>query len=242
MKSQIKIGCCGFPVKREKYFEEFKVVEIQSTFYKLPARLRTVQEWRKNAPPEAEFIIKAWQVITHPSTSPTYRRSGLKILPEKSKNYGFFKPTQEVFEAWEKTRCVAEALEAKIVLFQSPASFSPCEENIKNLQIFFQTITDKKFIFVWEPRGKWEKKQIRNICQELELVHCVDPFKQNSLFGKINYFRLHGKPGYNLRYRYTDDDLIELKKMCDREENYCLFNNLSMFNDAKRFKEILKRG
>ncbi|MBC7189122.1 DUF72 domain-containing protein [Candidatus Aerophobetes bacterium] len=242
MRGQIKIGCCGFPVKREKYFQEFKVVEIQSTFYKLPAKLDTVKKWRKNAPSEAEFIVKAWQVITHPPTSPTYRRAGLKILPEKSKNYGFFRPTEEVFEAWKKTRCVAEALEAKIVLFQSPSSFSSCEENIKNLQVFFQTIKDKKFIFVWEPRGEWGESQIKNICRKLELVHCVDPFKQSSLFGKINYFRLHGKPGYNLRYRYTDDDLIELKKMCDREENYCMFNNLSMFEDAKRFKEILREG
>jgi len=32
----IRIGCCGFPVKREKYASRFRLVEVQKTFYQPP--------------------------------------------------------------------------------------------------------------------------------------------------------------------------------------------------------------
>ncbi|HIC91498.1 MAG TPA: DUF72 domain-containing protein, partial [Syntrophaceae bacterium] len=72
----IKVGCCGFPKAKGIYYQQFKVVEIQQTFYQIP-RVSTVQKWREEAPPDFEFTLKAWQLITHPSQSPTYRR--LKI-------------------------------------------------------------------------------------------------------------------------------------------------------------------
>jgi len=34
--NEIKVGCCGFPKGKKKYFEQFKLVEIQQTFYKPP--------------------------------------------------------------------------------------------------------------------------------------------------------------------------------------------------------------
>jgi len=34
--ARILVGCCGFPVGREKYYKTFKGVEIQQTFYQLP--------------------------------------------------------------------------------------------------------------------------------------------------------------------------------------------------------------
>ncbi|MCP2619421.1 DUF72 domain-containing protein [Candidatus Aminicenantes bacterium AC-335-K20] len=96
----IKIGCCGFPVNRPTYYRNFNVVEIQQTFYQLP-KIETALKWREEAPLDFEFTIKAWQLITHPSTSPTYKR--LKITLQNKENYGFFKPTKEVFSAWKET-------------------------------------------------------------------------------------------------------------------------------------------
>lgn len=132
---------------------------------------------------------------------------------------------------------IAQALKTKVILFQSPKSFEPIFENKENLKKFFEKINRRNYIFVWEPRG-WPEGEIKKICQKLNLVHCVDPFKQESVFGKINYFRLHGKPGYNLRYKYTEKDLRNLKEFCDRKTNYVMFNNLSMKEDAKRFREM----
>ena len=144
----IKVGCCGFPVKRSEYFNKFSVAELQSTFYQLPVKITTVKRWREEAPERAEFVIKAWQLITHPPSSPTYKKLKIK-LSEKKENYGFFKPTEEVFEAWRKTREVAKVLRAKIILFQCPSSFKPKKENIDNMKVFFREIKEKDFFFVW---------------------------------------------------------------------------------------------
>jgi uncharacterized protein YecE (DUF72 family) len=235
----VKVGCCGFPVNKKEYFKKLSLVEVQSTFYEIPAKIETVKKWKKEAPKDFEFTLKAFQVITHDSKSPTYKR--LKRKFGNPKNYGFFKNTKEVFEAWEMTREVAKVLNSRIIIFQCPISFKPEKENIENFRNFFNKIKEKNFIFVWEPRGEWSEDLIKGLCKELNLVHCVDPFKQKSLFGRINYFRLHGKPNYNLRYKYTDEDLKELLKFCDRKENYVLFNNLSMFEDAQKFQKLCQK-
>lgn len=235
----IKVGCCGFPINKKEYFKKFSLVEIQSTFYEIPAKIETAKKWKEEAPRNFEFTLKAFQVITHEAKSPTYKR--LKRKFGNSKNYGFFKNTREVFEAWEMTREIAKALGSKIILFQCPGSFKPERENIENFRNFFKKIRERNFIFVWEPRGNWPEDLIKNLCQELNLVHCVDPFKQKPLFGKINYFRLHGKPDYNLTYKYKERDLKELLEFCDKKENYVLFNNLNMFEDAQKFQKLCQK-
>jgi len=54
----IEIGCCGCPVSRKRYFEQFPVVEIQQTFY-LPPQILLAQKWRREAPKDFEYTIKA---------------------------------------------------------------------------------------------------------------------------------------------------------------------------------------
>lgn len=130
----IKIGCCGFRVAKKKYFKNFDVVEVQQTFYK-PPKLETAVKWHSAAPPEFEFTVKAWQLITHPPSSPTYRKAGIDVADESK--YGYFKPIKEVFDAWEKTAEIADALHANIIIFQCPASFKEDESNIKNMKEFF---------------------------------------------------------------------------------------------------------
>ena len=66
----MKVGCCGFATAQEKYFQAFSCVEIDSSFYQLP-KVETAARWRAAAPPDFEFAIKAWQVITHRATSRT---------------------------------------------------------------------------------------------------------------------------------------------------------------------------
>lgn len=232
-----KIGCCGFPVRRERYFEHFGVVEIQKTFYQPPS-LHTMEKLRAEAPPGFEFTLKAWQLITHEPTSPTYRRLAAPVPDNKRRNYGFFKPTSEVFGAWQTTRSVAEALKAKVIVFQCPASFQPTPENKANMRQFFRAIERCDFQLVWEPRGNWAADEIRELCEELNLVHCVDPFKASPTSGAFRYFRLHGKTGY--RYKYSDDDLQELKSRIEGDSLcYVMFNNVPMFDDALRFMKIL---
>lgn len=167
--------------------------------------------------------------------SPTYKKANLII--KNRENCGFFKPTKEVFEAWEKTSEIAKALDAKIVLFQTPASFKPEKNNISNMRNFFSSISGFKFAF--EHRGDWREDIIKNICEELNLIHCVDPFVSTQLHGDIAYFRLHGIGSY--RYRYTKEDLERLRKLCEvGKPVYCLFNNTYMYENALEFERMMQ--
>lgn len=233
----MKIGCAGFPVGKKRYYERFDVVEIQSTFYD-PPKPSTIQSWRTNSPDDFEFILKAWQLITHPPSSPTYKRLRSPIKEGKKRFYGFFKPTEEVFSAWERIEEIASILRTRIILFQTPQSFTPTQENKRNLRAFFNGIPHSPYKFVWEPRGRWRDEEIEAICKELDLIHGVDPFVRDPVYGEIRYFRLHGKGGYS--YRYTDKELFELKSKIEQDPDvYCIFNNVYMFDDALRLKGIM---
>lgn len=237
-KTDIKIGCCGFAVAQQKYFQSFKLIEIQRTFYQLP-QLKTAEKWCQSAPKDFEFTMKAWQLITHEPRSPTYRRLRDKIDTAKYDRYGSFKPTAEVSEAWYRTASFAQQLGVTIVVFQCPATFRSTEENIKNFRNFFNSIDRKDLAFAWEPRGFWLEDVVRQLCEELQLIHCVDPFKNNPQFGDFQYFRLHGITGYS--YGYTDDDLQILKTRIQKKPTHVLFNNNRMYEDALRFIELIRK-
>jgi uncharacterized protein YecE (DUF72 family) len=198
-----------------------------------------VKKWREEAPFDFEFTLKAWQLITHPPTSPTYRRLKTRIPEDKRDNYGFFRSTREVFGAWEKIDQICQFLRVKIVVFQCPSSFTPTREHKENLREFFGGVEKRDYTFAWEPRGPWREEDITALCEEHDLVHCVDPFKNRPLYGKIRYFRLHGRAGY--RYRYTNEDLDYLKKMYSPDFSfYFVFNNVYMLEDAQRFQAMMK--
>ena len=56
----------------------------------------------------------------------------------------------------------------------------------------------------------------------------------------LRYFRLHGRPAYHYRYRYTDAELSALRDMLSNAwPNRVLFNNDRMADDAKRFIRLL---
>lgn len=235
---QVKVGCCGFSKGRKAYYSEFGLVEVQQTFYKLPA-VDTARKWRQEAPPDFEYTMKAWQLITHPVSSPTYRKAGLKIATDKAKNYGFFTPGDEVFEAWFKTREIAKTLKARVIVFQCPTSFVDSAQNVENMKAFFKRVSREDFIFAWEPRGNWSERTITSLCRELNLIHCVDPFEAKPLYGRVKYFRLHGGPGY--RHQYTEAELKQLLAKISGE-TYILFNNITRHDDALKLLQLLKGG
>ncbi|WP_337287724.1 DUF72 domain-containing protein [Candidatus Methylomirabilis sp.] len=234
---QAKVGTCGFAMGRQEYYKTFPVIEIQQTFYKLP-RVSTGARWRAGAPTGFEFTMKAWQLITHEPSSPTYRRLTKPIPPASKDHYGAFRPTEEVIEAWVRTQAFATALGVSIIVFQCPPSFTPTPEHIANLRTFFTRIDRTGWQAAWEPRGIWTADLIQGLCRELDLIHVVDPLKEPSLHGAIRYYRLHGLTGY--RYVHTDQDLERLKAVCAQDlPTYCLFNNLLMAEDAVRFQALL---
>lgn len=238
MKKGVKIGTCGFGRTREEYVQILKCVEIQHTFYQ-PPMIKTLERWRAEVPTDFEFTLKAWQLITHGSKSPTYKRLKKKLTDAGLADAGYFKPTQTVKEAWETTLACAEALKARTILFQCPASLKPTDENIENIKTFFSGIDRGELNFCWEPRGAdWTDEIVRDICGEFGLWHTVDPFARNTVTPQKCYFRLHGRGGW--RYKYEDGEMEELASMLPENDlSYVFFNNREMLEDARRFEQIV---
>ncbi len=252
--SIIKIGCCGFSVSRRKYYEKYSLVELQNTFYNLPD-IKWFKKIREEAPENFEFTVKAWQIITHPKTSPTWRK--LRVKPGGDlNNYGYLKPTRENLTALEKVVEASEILRARIIVLQTPGTMPFNEDSIKWVEGFFEEalsiISGKNILLGWEPRGEWSRNTgvLEKILSRYGVIHIVDLFKKKpvSIPQNILYSRLHGigEREVNYKYKYSDEDfgkLVEILGEIEFNEAYILFNNIYMFEDGLRFKEyIVKQG
>ena len=229
-----KVGLCGFTIGAAAYFDTFPVVEVQQTFYDPPAPL-TLERWRAQAPPDFEFTMKAWQVITHVGTSRTYRRLKSPFSERQKSEAGGFRVNATVLDAWSTTVACAKRLRATAILFQCPASFRATEENASAMRRFFETIgRPDSTRFLWEPRGPWPDDLISTLCRDLGLVHAVDPFVRPSLTPELIYWRLHGNGSHYAAY--TDAELAQLHAWLEGSgEAYVMFNNIPRTNDSRRF-------
>lgn len=242
----LKLGCCGWSFFQPKQFYGpkwknnlesvlqayatlFDIVEVNSTFYKLP-KVSTAERWRDQAlqvNKNFEFVVKAFKGITH-----------------------LQKFSDDSFELFEKVKTIARALEAKTILFQTPASFKPTEQNINKLKHFFKNIDRERFKIALELRwaNTWNKDVVTKLFRDLKIEQCIDCLRQNFSYNKkFYYYRLHGlgSPMYN--YRFSGEELkkirnIVLEKLENKKICYIFFNNYRMYEDALRFKELIQKS
>ena len=242
MADGVRIGLCGFSMAFEDYVREYRLVEVQQTFYE-PPREGTMRRWRALAPTDFEFTIKAWQLVTHDGSSPTYRRLRSPLSDTDRAAAGGFRASPIVLRAWERTLECAAILRATAILLQCPASFRPTEDNIDRLRAFFGTVQRPSGLrMLWEPRGPWPADVVATLCRDLDLVHVVDPFVSTTVTPEQTYLRLHGITG--ARHVYTDVELDQLAGMLHEAPDqpaYVLFNNLPRVQDARRFRATLER-
>ncbi|MEM3437475.1 MAG: DUF72 domain-containing protein [Nitrososphaerales archaeon] len=246
---EIITGCCGNAgLSLKCYSENFKAIEIQSTFYKLPS-VKTVENWRQQVKRDFIFNVKAFQGITHPISSPTWRKAGSQKPIEKVENYGHLKPNDQNFKCWTNTVKICKALNARVCIIQLPPSFVCNEENAKNIVEFFKNV-ERPFTIAIEVRHRsWydHKEMLKQSLKKIEAIHIVDPLTRSPfLKGEIGYYRLHGlSKKLDYRYQYRDEDLLKLLREIKRigcQESFVMFNNLSMREDAIRFKGLVKDG
>jgi uncharacterized protein YecE (DUF72 family) len=213
----------------KRYFENYRLVELNSTFYEYP-KLETVEGWREKAPGDFEFTVKAHQDISH--------KAKMKL-------------DETCIKAFEKMKEICRTLNAKILLIQTPSSFRP--DKLGEAEKFFANINREDLTLVWETRGpEWEKPEVveklRQVLSRLNVVHVTDPFRVLPAYtGQIAYFRLHGLGEELYYYQYTDEELRRLSEIAKNFEAegktvYVLFNNLSMFEDGLRFMHYLSSG
>ncbi len=270
MLDAVEIGTCGYrwydpgeewaethESKLEAYAADpaFDLVELNTTFYSLP-QVSTAKRWRREADAgdaSFEFAVKGWQALTHEWSSPTWNgeREAVEDDPDLDADaVGALAPTDTVREAWARTTARADALDASVILLQTPPGFGATDEHEANLrELLGDGIDRSDYTVAWEPRGTWHDHpdRVRELCDDLGLVHVVDPLRDDPVSAHPTaYLRLHGRneDRYDYAYDYSTADLRELRAavadlLDDHEGVYVLFNNDAMVENARTFRELL---
>jgi uncharacterized protein YecE (DUF72 family) len=242
MALEIIVGCCGQGgLSVHDYRSKFRAMEVQYTFYRLP-RSDTPSKWVEAFGPSFTFTMKAYQGLTHPFDSPTWRR--YKHPEGDPERFGGLKPTEENYALWEKVLAVSKKLGSRFIVFQLPPSYVKNAENLGNLVAFFGSIDRPVKIGVELRSPSWfeQPREIAPIFYKLDLVDVFDPFRREPiLHSGIVYMRLHGR-GKGYTYDYSESELQLLRKKVDDlnpETCYVFFNNTFMAKNALSFKELL---
>jgi uncharacterized protein YecE (DUF72 family) len=220
----------------ESYAREFSTIEVQTTFYRLP-KVSTVERWRRVAP-NLTFTMKAFQGITHPPESPTWRRSKAELRDVDPAEVGLLKVSKFTLEAWKRTEQLADALDAKVIVVQLPPSFDYGAQNVSRLREFLSSVSTVRIPAVEFRHASWfpRLQEARETIAFCDGIVVTDPLKMEPPAQPLQYHRMHGSGGMvNYKHRYTDDELECLEKRVRGKEAYVFFNNLAMKEDAKRF-------
>ncbi|HVL82293.1 MAG TPA: DUF72 domain-containing protein [Actinomycetota bacterium] len=116
--------------------EDFPVLEVDSTYYALPAE-RNAVAWAERTPQPFAFNVKAFSLLTHHPTRPTglpkALREALDLTDEKKNLYIGSVPDEVVDEVWSRFASALEPLreadKLTSVLFQFPEWFVPSKDN-----------------------------------------------------------------------------------------------------------------
>ncbi|MBI4728622.1 MAG: DUF72 domain-containing protein [Acidobacteria bacterium] len=146
------------------------LVEIQDTFEDLPP-IEEAARWRRS---RRSYSIVAWQVITHPRSSPSYRKLRSPI-PEHAA-VGLFTHSRWTDEAREQTKAFARALGARAVLLRTPPAFRATPEHEARLENFVALASGPDMTVAWEwaPRS-WAPERALGLADRLGIAAAVDP-------------------------------------------------------------------
>lgn len=172
------------------YARIFDTIEIDSTFYAVPA-LSAIENWHKKTPDNFTFSLKMPQEITHEHA---LRQSSFPVLDEFC---------ERVMELREKLACV---------LIQLPPQFEASKENAQNLRQFLARLPREiRFAVEFRERGwlvEWTFEELENNKFALALV-------EGSWIPREMMFQAIGKIKSDFAYiRFMGErDLIKFDKI-----------------------------
>lgn len=232
----IKVGCAGYPVGRDRYWRSLSFVETD-TGKGLP-RLETLAAWRADIPEGGEAALQALRTITHGPEDRGFPASSRKLPKNRQAMCGSFRESLEVHEAWMATKAAAEALGAKIVVFESPPSFQPGPDRLRDLYKFFKKVARGRLIFVWHPRGAEWAALGDKVCAELGLIRAFDPLRQPPpRKGAFLYMR----PVLARMGALSVANMATIAAASADVPTYIALSHRSSFHDAERLKDLLGR-
>lgn len=231
----IRIGCAGFPVGRDRYWRERDFSEAETGEH-MPQDA-TLANWKADVPRGAELALQAYRLITHSASDPGFPAAGKKLPKTRQAHCGGFRESLEVHEAWQATKAAAEALGARLVVFETPMSFVPGPDRLRDFYRFFRAMPRGKLTPVWAPRGAEWQGLADKICADLGLERAYDPLREKPpAAGKLKYLRVGVPRGAFLGV----DDLSTIARSVDKGPGYVVFSHRSAFPDANRLQALLE--
>lgn len=218
----------------EYYAEHFHSVELNVTFYRLPAS-PTFRHWRLRTPKDFRFVLKGSRFITH-----------LKRLRDCHEPLVTF--VERASELGEKLSCM---------LWQLPPKFP---HDVELLEHFLQEVERIQLVYgkfrqAFEFRDRsWLEEPVYDILKQFNVAIALADWPFNlQLSREIDtadflYFRCHG-PGTRYASPYTEEQLQALAKELQThiEKNrdlYVFFNNDAKayaVENAKQLRDVLSR-
>jgi uncharacterized protein YecE (DUF72 family) len=176
------------------YVEKFDTVELNNSFYKLPAKT-SLSNWRDSTPGNFLFAVKGSRFLTH-----------MKKLKDAEQGLSRFLE-------------VVEALGVKLgpVLFQLPPNWQVDKDRLAD----FLGIFPRHLRCAFEFRNpSWDTKEIYDLLARHDAGYCIFDLagyqSPTEVTAKFTYIRLHG-PGGKYQGTYKDR---ELKKWAHRIEKW----------------------
>lgn len=225
-------GWAYFRVPRLKpltaYSRIFNFVEVNSTFYQIPS-LVEAEAWRKMAPPDFQFSVRAHRTITHAHK---------------------LKPITDVFEAFEKMKRICNTLKAEILHLQAPPLFEVNESSVKDMRQLLASLSLGGLRLALEIRGTSKSSGLdyglQKLMKDHNMIHSVDLSRNEepAYDSDIVYSRLFGKGKHNV-YQPTDGELVEIDQKATKtgsEKIVMSFHFVKMYKDAVRLKTYKQTG
>jgi len=175
------------------YCRRFRTVEINNSFYRLPSK-ETFRNWRKQAPEEFKFSLKASRYITH------------------------MKKLKDPEEALEKFLSAASGLGSKlgVVLFQLPPHWA---KDTARLAAFLAALPQRLRVAFEFRHASWFHDDVYGTLAKHRAAFCAfDMAGEQSphpLIGKFGYLRLHGPSEHKYGGRSSEAQLRQWLEICD---------------------------
>lgn len=248
----IRIGCADLPSgqRRSRYFDKLSYLEVGGTMFQLPKN-SVLKRWRDDTGQGGGFGLLAPQLITHKPGRKGYPRSKVELSPAQLAQAGGFQASELVNESVQSLARATTTVEAEVVLFRSPADFSPSASNRLAMTRFFAEVATPELfgatVRVWEPQGLWEPDVAARLAADMGVLYACDPLSNDPIgpggpddldpdfFAHLPqdsaYFRLTGLGRARQRFdEYAMAELLELTAAYQR--TWIVFAHLDKYPDA----------
>ncbi|MCE9577566.1 MAG: hypothetical protein K8W52_30735 [Deltaproteobacteria bacterium] len=249
----VTIGCTALPkrVARVAYFGQLDYFEC-NLWFNGPVKAASWKRWvddaaavREERPDSGLLGVVAPMIITHPLARGVATK--WQVAPEDRPLLGHFRASGSSTRALDWFVSQIEA--PPVVVFPTPASFSPSATNREALHAFFaERGAAERFggaVRVWQPAGLWDLQTALKTATEAGVVLAWDPMGDpttppdvyETLEAEQIYWRLSGLGRSGPLSAGHLDQLCALAEV--RENSWFVFSSPDSWKDARRFSDAV---